>query len=245
MSIEPSVVWEQLERIEHSSAFGDSARLVALLRFLVEKALNGEAASLKESIIGNAVYGRSPPYDPRIDSTVRVEARRLRRKLQEYYSLEGKCDPVVVSVPTGAYVPIFEAIAASDKKAPPRDEADHNEAIVNEGSDAARVIIPFRPQFRDPEDVSFASVELAFATGHSKGLRIGSPNTGLRHKDGPHSLTRLISELGLDAWLQAALEPEGQVVRVSIEVFDPRNVVARTNRLTRASEEIARPRKLR
>ena len=104
---------------------------------MVETALNGEAASLKELIIGNAVYGRSPPYDPRIDSTVRVEARRLRRKLQEYYSLEGKRDPVAISVPTGAYVPIFEAIAASDE-APPSDEADDNAAIVNEGSGIAQ-----------------------------------------------------------------------------------------------------------
>jgi hypothetical protein len=244
MGIEPSAVWEQFERIEHSSTFGDSARLVALLRFLVEKALNGEVASLKESTIGNAVYGRNPPYDPRIDSTVRVEARRLRRKLQEYYSLEGKCDPVVISVPTGAYVPIFEAIAALDE-APPSDEPDDNEAIVNEGSGAARVVIPFRPQSRDPEDVSFASVELTFATGRSKGLRVASPIIGPRHKDAPHALTRLISELGLDAWLQGALGPEGQVVRVTIEVFDQRDVVARTGRLTKAGEEISRPRKLR
>ena len=229
MVLEPSVVRAQLERIERSATFSVSARLIALLRFLVEKALNGQAASLKESIIGNAVYGRSPPYDPRIDSTVRVEARRLRRKLQEYYPLEGKCDPVAISVPTGAYIPIFEAIAAS-KEVPPSVEAV--EPIVNGGAGAARAIIPLHPQPRDP-DMSSAMVELIFAMDQRRGLRVASRITGFGHKDRLHSLTRPIGEFGADGWLQGSIKPEGEVLRVTIEVFDLQNVFSEPDRLTK------------
>ncbi len=40
-----------------------------------------------------------------------MDARRLRDKLREYY--EGRSDPVVISLPKGSYVPVFEANAAS------------------------------------------------------------------------------------------------------------------------------------
>ena len=46
----------------------------------VERTLAGDRQSLKESIIGVEVFDRGPDFDPRIDSIVRVEARRLRRK---------------------------------------------------------------------------------------------------------------------------------------------------------------------
>ncbi len=238
VGLEPSVVRAQVSRIEHSSTFADSARLLALLRFLVEKALKGEAASLKESNIGNAIYGRSPPYDPRIDSTVRVEARRLRRKLQEYYSLEGQCDPVAISVPTGAYVPLFEAIAVAGT-ARQNDEAEDYVAVVNNGAGADPVIIPFRPQSREPADVS---VELTLSMGRPKSLRDASQNVGLGYKDNPALLAWLIGALGFDEWLQGAIRPGGRVVRITIELSDARDLVPRTDRSARASEGIARPR---
>ena len=48
------------------------------LRYVVERALAGEGDQLKEYVIGVAVFGRGDDYDPRLDSIVRVEARRLR-----------------------------------------------------------------------------------------------------------------------------------------------------------------------
>ena len=50
---------------------------------------------------------------------VRVDARRLRDKLREYY--DGRSDPVVISLPKGSYVPVFEANSNSPpaQTAPP------------------------------------------------------------------------------------------------------------------------------
>ena len=62
---------------------------------------------MKEYLIGTEVYERKPPYHPGEDSIVRSEARRLRRKLKEYYESDGKDDPVLIYYRPGSYVPIF------------------------------------------------------------------------------------------------------------------------------------------
>src|ERR1700760_2263699 len=99
----PSQVRVELERLKTSRTFAGSGRLYALLSFIVEETLAGRGNSLKESVIGNEIYGRTPGYDPRIDSAVRVEARRLRRKLDEYYADEGSDACIRIEMPTGHY----------------------------------------------------------------------------------------------------------------------------------------------
>ena len=53
--------------------------------------------------------GRPPDYDPRVDSIVRMEASRLRSRLQEYYANGGVADPVVIALPKGGYSPVISA----------------------------------------------------------------------------------------------------------------------------------------
>jgi TolB-like protein len=96
---------EELERVLSSASFARSDRVSKLLRFLVEGHIEGRDAELKESVIGVEVFGRRPDYDPKLDSTVRTEAVRLRARLNKYYSTEGTQDPLVIELPKGGYVP--------------------------------------------------------------------------------------------------------------------------------------------
>src|SRR5215210_4000844 len=98
---------EQLERVLHSRTLQNSESLKAFLRFVVEKTVADRDVLLKEYTIATEVFGRNSDYDPRIDSVVRVQAGRLRTKLQEYYTTEGKGDPVVIDLPKGHYHPVF------------------------------------------------------------------------------------------------------------------------------------------
>ena len=107
---------EQLERVLHSRTLQNSENLKAFLRFVVEKTLANEHAQLKEYIIAIEVFGRRSDYDPRIDSVVRVQAGRLRTKLQEYYTAEGKNDPIVIDLPKGHYHPVFSCPQAEPGK---------------------------------------------------------------------------------------------------------------------------------
>jgi adenylate cyclase len=103
----------QLERILASPGFANAGRLSRFLRFVVERTLDGEGDQLKEYRLGTEVFDRSSDYDPRLDSIVRVEARRLRAKLAEYYDGPGQGDPVVIRVDKGSYTPEFAVPAAA------------------------------------------------------------------------------------------------------------------------------------
>jgi hypothetical protein len=88
---------------------------------VVGSTLKGEADHLKETTIGVAVFGRSPDYDPKVDTIVRSQAWRLRSKLKKYYASEGANDPIIIDIPTGHYVPVFhlreEAAIEEERKA--------------------------------------------------------------------------------------------------------------------------------
>ena len=96
-----------LERILASSTFSPSAGLSKLLRYLVDEALAGRIDRLKEYTLGVEVFGRGERFDPKTDTIVRVQARRLRAKLDEYYEHAGAGDELEIAVPKGAYVPEF------------------------------------------------------------------------------------------------------------------------------------------
>ena len=100
-------VREQLRRILTSKIFAKSGQLRRLLRHLVETSLAGSGSALKETVLGMDVFGRGLEFDPRIDPIVRVEARRLRSRLKLYYDEEGSCDPVVIHLEPGSYLPSF------------------------------------------------------------------------------------------------------------------------------------------
>jgi hypothetical protein len=97
----------QLTRIAASGRFKEAGRARRFLAFIVEEALTGNGAELKENIVGIKVFDRPADYDPRLDAIVRVEAGRLRTKLQEYYGQEGASDPVEITLPKGGYAPSF------------------------------------------------------------------------------------------------------------------------------------------
>ncbi len=97
-----------LELILTSGIFAGAARQQRLLRHLVEKRLRGAAGELKEYTLGVEVFDRGEDFDPRLDPIVRVEASRLRSRLQKYYDGVGASDQIRVKLPRGAYVPCFE-----------------------------------------------------------------------------------------------------------------------------------------
>jgi len=109
----------ELEQILRSRAFIQSHRIRRFLQFIVQESLLGQPHRLKEYLIGIEVFDRREIFDPRVDSIVRVEARRLRSKLEDYYRLEGKDDQVQIVLRKGSYVPTFEYRSAGPPNAAP------------------------------------------------------------------------------------------------------------------------------
>lgn len=98
----------QIARNVGSQTFQRADALKRLLAYLAEKTLTGEAAELKEYSIGVDVFGKPPNYDPQKDASVRIQAGKLRQKLEEYYRGEGANDPVIVEFPKGHFLLRFK-----------------------------------------------------------------------------------------------------------------------------------------
>ncbi len=103
----PEAVRTQLDKILRSGPFAPSERMTRFLRFVVEETLARRADKLSEYAIGVEVYDRGESFEPSTDSIVRVDARRLRSKLREYYDTAGSNDPLLIEVPKGTYSPVF------------------------------------------------------------------------------------------------------------------------------------------
>jgi len=106
---------EQTLRLTAHPLLRSSESLCKLLRYLAEHSLHNAGATIKEYQIATEVFGRPADFDPRLDSTVRVQASRLRAKLAEYYAGDGAGDRIVVEIPKGAYCLTFRR----------RDTAEH------------------------------------------------------------------------------------------------------------------------
>ena len=79
------LVKQELERVLQSKAFRNAEALSKLLRFVVARTLEGDTEGLKEYSLGSQVLDRGPGFDPQADPIVRVQAGRLRSKLETRY----------------------------------------------------------------------------------------------------------------------------------------------------------------
>jgi len=116
--------FQQIEKLTNSHSLRGSESLCKLLRYLAEHSLDHPGVAVKEYQIATEILGRSGGFDPQSDSTVRVQAGRLRVKLEEYYSHEGPDDAVVVELPKGSYALTFHlrTPSAALTEVPPRSE---------------------------------------------------------------------------------------------------------------------------
>jgi hypothetical protein len=105
---------EQIERIVSSPVLQNSEALCTLLKFLARRSLEAPEVPLKEHQIATVVFGRLLDFDPRLDSTVRVQMSRLRAKLAEYYNNAGRDDSILVEIPKGSHGVTFR-----EREAPP------------------------------------------------------------------------------------------------------------------------------
>jgi hypothetical protein len=102
----------ELAVLLHSELFTRAPMLAQLLDYLCQKLFAGEAGQIKEYSVGVEVFHRGAGFDQNIDSIVRVEANRLRKRLAAYYAAEGASHPLHITIPLGQYVPRFVPVAA-------------------------------------------------------------------------------------------------------------------------------------
>jgi hypothetical protein len=97
----------EVQRVLQSGLFVKAPRLEKFFRYICDQHLRAESDQLKEYSIAVEALGRCSDFDPKKDSIVRVEAHRLRKRLDEYYRATGASHPVQIRIPSGQYRPDF------------------------------------------------------------------------------------------------------------------------------------------
>jgi TolB-like protein len=227
--IQPSerAVRDQLERILASAHFSAAEGASRLLRYLVETAFAGRSQPLKEYTIAVEVLGRDPSFDPKINPAVRVEASRLRQRLERYYLTAGREDPVLIELPRGTYTPTF---------LPQADVLHLREGLAEVGGGRAAgsavsplewkpahgpsiAVLPFE-NLGEEADVRFASgitVEIVAALARFRELHVLGRSTMARHRDVRNPL-ELRRELGADYVLAGNVRRADDLLRVHAEL---------------------------
>jgi len=101
--IDGQPVLDALEKISSCPPFATADSLRNLLTYLVKQTIENPGEPIKEAQIASAVFNKTEGFDPRQDSTVRVQSSRLRSKLTEYYLGAGAKDAWILEVPKGSY----------------------------------------------------------------------------------------------------------------------------------------------
>jgi hypothetical protein len=105
--LDPHAVRDQAQRLLADPLFRNSKRYSNLLRFIVDRTLDGQTQDLKERIIGIEVFGRAPDYDTSLDPTVRVAATEVRKRLALYYKEPGRESEIRIELPHRSYIAEF------------------------------------------------------------------------------------------------------------------------------------------
>jgi hypothetical protein len=105
----------ELEAVLESGIFGMSSNAAKLLRYVCERHFSHTAEGITEYDVAVHALGRRSDFEAQRDSIVRVEAHRVRKRLQEYYEHEGPSRPIKIVLSRGQYAPQFvtSGVAAS------------------------------------------------------------------------------------------------------------------------------------
>ncbi|HEY3440507.1 MAG TPA: hypothetical protein VGK29_07140 [Paludibaculum sp.] len=238
---EPEAIRQSLARIVASPGFSEAGRLAAFLQHLVERTLAGDTARLKESVLGVEVFQREAGYDPRIDPIVRVEARRLRARLEDYYNSHGKNEPLRISLPKGAYRPSFEAIAEAPAAAPALRRWRIYAGVAGlllalmavslyilrrpgPASPATVAVLPFTNVGGDPQNAYFSdglSEEILDRLARLPGLKVVARSVMAQFHSQPPPLAALAAQVKATLIVEGSVRRQGDRLRVTARLTNP------------------------
>ena len=207
-----AAVRHELEAILASAPFRDAELLRRFLRYSVEHTLLGHGEELKEYRLGVDVFGRDSSFDPRLDPVVRMAARRLRAKLEEYYENAGREGALRIGMPKGGYAAMFTATGA-----PPVSIAREPAAI------RSVAVLPFQNLSGDPSQEYLADgiTEILITDlAQIRALRVISRTSAWSYKATTKKLPEIAHELNVEAVVEGSVSRAGNRLRVSAQLIE-------------------------
>lgn len=220
---ETSRIQEALARVLASAPFAQSERQRRFLQYIVTETLAGRGDKLKGYALGVHVFDRDPHFDPAIDSIVRVEAARLRWKLQEYYAGEGAREPVRIALPKGGYAATFDLAGPRPEGSGVHGEREESGPPRGAGERPSLAVLPFRNLSADADQEYFAdgiSEDLITELSKLPGLTVIARHSSFAHKGSAKRIEDIGGELGVRYVLDGSVRRAGERVRVAAQLVD-------------------------
>ena len=218
----------QLSRILRSADFAQSPRIKAFLSYVVEEALADRGDKLKEYSIAIQVFERDESFDPQTNTIVRVEAGRLRRRLERYYLTLGREDEVRIDLPKGTYLPQFRRLpkAPSASQAVPEAAPRPHDAAVDLPSGPSIAVLPFENLSGDSGQDFFAdgiTEEIINDLTRFPDLRVIARHSTFKYKGQHVDIRDVGRDLGVRYVLEGSVRKGGDMLRVTGQLIDARD----------------------
>jgi TolB-like protein/Tfp pilus assembly protein PilF len=193
------------------------------LRYAVSEKLHGRGHLLKEYSIGIAVFRKKESFDPRLDSIVRTEARKLRVRLAKYFESEGKDDPFRIQLPLGKYTPIFSRAL----EAPATAALTPLSNVMFRDRPPLRIaVLPFANRSALRQDEFFSdglTDELSHAFTRVRGLEVVARTSAFQFKGQLTDIREVGRRLNVQAVVEGSVRRTGNRVRILVQLDDAVN----------------------
>jgi serine/threonine-protein kinase len=149
-----------------------------------------------------------------------VESQRLRRKLREYYEIDGRGDPVAINFRPGSYVPDFVHFIHEET----------HEALAQCGfpnplqlDPKTIAVLPLKSGGAEREqDYFFDGIteEIIYALSRISGLKVIGRTSVFALKDFAHDIRKIGTELGAGTVIEGSVRQSGNRVKLFVEMLD-------------------------
>ncbi len=216
-SIDRQVIQQQLTRVLQSRHFVETTRMKRFLEHIVGEALAGRADALKGYALGIDVFDKPEDFDPTIDTIVRVQANKLRSRLDLYYGQEGRNDPVRIHIPKGSYAPVFEIAFDPQQSSQPETSAGPDDTR------ATLAVMPFDNLSGDPDQEYLAdglTEEIIAALARFREVRVLSRHVTYRFRGRARDPCEVGAELDVGYLVEGSIRHWGDKLRVTAQLID-------------------------
>ena len=182
-----------------------------------KETLKGNELTLKEYVIAIHVLNKSPEFNPQLDGIVRIHANRLRKALDQYYLSDGLNDPILISIPKGRYIPIFENQPGNNPTASNR-KSSTPETIESKPTVAVLPLEYYQDRKRLDVVCSVLCHDLTAELTKFPEIGVITNYSMQCAFEKTADIKKLVSELGIDYLITGCCVMEGERIRISSEL---------------------------
>ncbi|MDW5290598.1 hypothetical protein [Formosa sp. PL04] len=221
-------ILEELDRILSHELFLRTHVLTKFLKFIIEETLEGNTHNLKEYTIAVSGLGKSTNFNPQSNATVRINAGRLRRLLNEYYTGPGITNPIKIEVIKGTYVPVFRSHIINPKTEIKGDikPVVHTKPVTFSRSKLTLAILPFRNLLPDNKYDFFVNrfgEELTRIFSTSEEIAVVAHFSTLKYATHIEDIRNVGSDLGVHYVILGSVKRSAKMIRVNVGLVETMN----------------------